>query len=524
MKGNVMFGERQESDYIVVGAGSAGSVVVRRLLGAGHSVHVIEAGPVDTDPAIHSPQGWPKLLGGPEDWGLFTTPQRHANNRKLFWPRGKVLGGSSSLNGMIYIRGHASDYDGWAQACGDLGWAWQNVLPLFRRSEAHERGSNQYHGADGPLPVSTIVRPHPLSVTFVDVAVAKGHKFIDDFNTEEMVGVGYNHTTTRDGERMSAWKSFVAPMLNHPMLTVTTGALVHQVVLAEGRAIGVAYSQGREAPRCVYANAEVVLSAGVIGSPKALLLSGIGPSAHLKSVDVDTIVDLSGVGENLHDHPLLSNLYAAKEPLAAGVNNLLEAQLYARSGVCDGPVPDLQPLFIHIPYPADGYPIPERGYTIAAGLVAPKSRGTLRLASSVPGELPLVDPNILADPYDLEAMVDAVEICREIGASDAFEPWRQAEVAPGRQATTREDLRAFVRQSVGTYHHQVGTCKMGVGDDPNAVVGPDLRVRGVEQLRVADASIMPTIPHGNTNAASIMIGERAADLILESAGTQANTP
>jgi choline dehydrogenase len=506
--------ERAVSNFVVVGAGSAGSVVVRRLLDAGHSVHVIEAGPVDTNPAIHSPQDWPALLGGPLDWGMFTTPQRHANDRRLFWPRGRVLGGSSSLNGMIYIRGHASDYDGWAKACGDRGWAWDNVLALFKRSEAHELGATEYHGAGGPLPVSTIGAPHPLSVAFVEGAMANGHMLLEDFNADEMVGVGYNQTTTRGGERMSAWTSFVAPVLDHPDLTVSTGALVHRIVVDRGCAVGVEYSLDGGAPRRAYADAEVILCAGVLGSPKALLLTGIGPSAHLEAVGVHPLVDLAGVGENLHDHPLVSNLYEAAGPLPAGENNLLEAQLYARSTHCEGPAPDLQPLLIHIPYPADGYPVPEHGYTIAAGLVAPRSRGALRLASADPSAQPLADPNILADPTDLEALVEAVELCRDIGAARAFAPWMAAEVAPGREATTRAKLREFVRRSVGTYHHQVGTCKMGAPDDPDAVVGTDLRVRGVERLRVADASIMPTIPAGNTNAPSIMIGEQAADLII----------
>ncbi len=329
-----------------------------------------------------------------------------------------------------------------------------------------------------------------------------------------MVGVGYNHTTTRDGERMSAWRSFVAPVLNHPKLTVTTGALVHRVVLGNGSAIGVEYSRDGESLLRAYADAEVVLSAGVLGSPKALLLSGIGPAAHLESVGVTPVVDVPAVGDNLHDHLLLSNVYEATGPQPAGTNNLLEAQLFARSAVCSGAAPDLQPLFIHIPYPAEGYRVPQHGYTIAAGLVTPKSRGSLRLASADPRDPPLADPNVLAEPDDVEAMVDAVEMCREIGASAAFAPWRKSEVAPGPAVVTREALRAFVRQSVGTYHHQVGTCTMGAATDPNAVVGPDLRVRGVENLRVADASIMPTVTAGNTNAPTIMIGERAADLLL----------
>jgi choline dehydrogenase len=504
------------SDYVVVGAGSAGSVIVRRLLDADFSVHVIEAGAADTEPAIHSPQGWPALLGGSHDWGVLTTPQRHAHDRKLFWPRGKVLGGSSSINGMIYIRGHESDYDGWAQLTGDDSWRWQDVLPLFKRSEAHELGASEFHGADGLLPVSTITTPHPLSEAFVDAAVANGHKMIDDFNGADMVGVGYNHTTTKNGERMSAWKSFVTPILNHPKLTITTGAVVHRVILENNRAVGVEYSCGDQALCHARADAEVVLSAGVLGSPKLLLLSGIGPGTQLRSVGVTAVVDLPGVGRNLHDHLLVSNIYEAKEPLSPGMNNLLEAQLYSRSSGCDGAAPDLQPLFIHVPYPADGYPVPEHGYTIAPGLVAPKARGTLRLASADPTDPPLVDPNVLGEHADLEAMVDAVEMSRDIGSSAAFARWRNTEVAPGRGAKTRDDLRQFVKRAVGTYHHQVGTCRMGSPEDADAVVGADLRVRGIENLRVADASIMPTVPSGNTNAPTIMIGERAADLLLGS--------
>jgi choline dehydrogenase len=493
--------DQRLSDFVVVGAGAAGSVVVRRLLDAGHSVHVIEAGPVDTDPAIHCPQGWPTLLGGPLDWGVFTTPQRHANNRRLFWPRGKVLGGSGSLNGMIYIRGHPDDYDGWATATGDPGWAWKQVLPVFKRSLEL-------------LPVSPITDPHPLSEAFVDAAIALGHKPINGFNTGEMVGVGYNETTTRRGERMSAWKSFVAPVLRHPNLTVTTDVIVHRAIVEKGRATGVEFSGTSGAMTRAYADSEVVLSAGVLGSPKILLLSGIGPAAHLESVGVRPLVDLPGVGENLHDHLLISNLYAAEYDPQPGWNNLLEAQLFTHSSHTDDVAPDLQPLFIHIPYPADGFTTPDHGYTIAAGLVAPRSRGNLRLTSACPAEPVLADPNILADPYDLEAMVDAVVMCRDIGASAAFAAWRKVEVAPGHTARTRDQLRAFVRRAVGTYHHQVGTCKMGAASDPEAVVGPDLRVWGIDGIRVADASIMPTVPHGNTNAPSIMIGERASDLIL----------
>ncbi|WIV55449.1 GMC family oxidoreductase [Amycolatopsis nalaikhensis] len=502
-------GSHTSSDYVIVGAGSAGSALARRLLDAGRTVHVLEAGPADTDEAIHSPQGWPTLLAGPRDWTVMTVPQEHANGRSLFWPRGKVLGGSSSLNGMIYMRGHRTDYDGWA-AQGCTGWGWDDVRPLFLRSEDHLAGADEHHATGGPLPVSRIETPHPTAQAFVDAAVAAGHKRTEDFNGEDMRGVGFTEMTVRDGRRMSAWQSFVAPVLDHPGLTVTTSALIDRVVVENGRAVGVEYLVDGER-HVARAEGEVVLSAGTIGSPAILLRSGIGPAAHLREVGVDVVADVAGVGENLHDHPLISVVYEASKPLPAGGNNLLEAQFYADSTGWTDAAPDLQPLFLHLVYPAEGYEVPEHGYTIAAGIVAPKSRGTLRLASADPTAPALVDPRILADPYDLEALCDAIEMSREVGAQRAFDEWREREVAPGPSATTRDDIREFARRSVGTYHHQVGTCRMGVDD--LAVVDPDLRVRGIDGLRVADASIMPVVPSGNTNAPSIMVGEKAADLI-----------
>lgn len=504
--------DTHSADYIIVGAGSAGSALAGRLIEAGKSVHIIEAGPVDTSEEIHSPQGWPLLLGGDQDWSVMTTPQKHANDRSLFWPRGKVLGGSSSLNGMIYMRGHQADYDGWAEA-GCEGWSWDDVLPIFKRSEDHLAGADDHHVTGGPLPVSPITTPHPTAEAFVEAAIAAGHKRNEDFNGSEMRGAGFNEMTVRDGKRMSAWQSFVDPHLDSPLLTVTTGAMIDKVTVEDGRAIGVEYVQDGQR-QTASADSEIIISAGTIGSPAILLRSGIGPSDHLGELGVDVVAEVPGVGENLHDHPLISLVYESTKPLPAGENNLLEAQLYADSQGWEGAAPDLQPLFLHLVYPAEGYEMPEHGYTIAAGIVAPKSRGTIRLASADPSDPPLVDPNILADPYDLEALCDAIEICREVGAQAAFEDWRKREVSPGPEAVTRDDIRDFARKSVGTYHHQVGTCRMGV--DELAVVDPQLRVRGIAGLRVADASVMPQVPSCNTNAPSIMIGEKASDLILGS--------
>ncbi|TMR97789.1 GMC family oxidoreductase [Nonomuraea basaltis] len=501
--------EAAEHDYVVVGAGSAGSVITRRLLDQGYRVHVLEAGPGDDDPLISTPQAWPALLGGEMDWAIPTVPQKHANDRSIIWPRGKVLGGSSSINGMIYVRGHRSDYDSWAYG-GCPGWDWESVLPLFKRSEDHVDGASEWHGAGGPLPVSRIADPHPTALAFIEAATALGIPQTDDFNGEQMSGVGFNHVTVRDGKRMSAWQSFVAPVAGLPGLTVTTGAHAHRVLFEGERAVGVEYSVGGTLHR-TRAAAEVVLCGGVIGSAQLLLLSGVGPAGQLRELGIGVLADLPGVGENLHDHAIVFNLYEAAKPLPPGKANLLEAQLFASTDA-RRPGPDLQPLFFHVVYPADSYPVPEHGYTIAPGIVRPLSRGTLRLASADPETSPLVDPNMLAESHDLEALVDAVEMCREIGASSSFDEWRKAEVAPGPDARTRDDLREFVRRAVSTYQHQVGTCRMGL--DSMSVVDPSLRVHGVSGLRVADASIMPSVPSGNTNAPSIMIGEKASDLIL----------
>lgn len=503
------------SDYVIIGAGSGGSALARRLVDAGYSVHVLEAGPVDENPNVHSPQGWPALLMSDNDWAVMTVPQEHLGGRVVYWPRGKTLGGSSSMNGMIYMRGDKSDYDAW-EAAGATGWAWNDVFPIFKRAEDHEDGADEFHGAGGPLHVERIAKAdrNPLAQAFVDAAVQAGIEETEDFNRERLDGAGFNHTTTKDGRRASAWQGFVAPILGNPLLSVTTSALVDKVVIENGRATGVKYSVNGE-DHTAHASREVIVCAGAIGSPAVLLRSGIGPKAHLDSLGIDTVSDVPGVGENLHDHLLVSVLYESNEPVPAGKWNLLEAQLYARSSAWEGPAPDLQPLFIHMPYPTDGVSAPEQGYTIVAGTVRPYSRGTIRLADANAATPPLVDPNIFADERDLEAMVDAIELVRDVGAQDAFSPYRKSEFAPGVEITSREDLRDFARRTVGTYHHQVGTCRMG--QDELAVVDPQLRVRGVAGLRVADASVMPSVPSANTNAPSIMIGDRASDFIIADA-------
>ncbi|MEU1728456.1 GMC family oxidoreductase N-terminal domain-containing protein [Nonomuraea sp. NPDC005692] len=514
------------AEYVVVGGGSAGSVLVRRLLDAGHSVHLLEAGGPDTGPLtgplIRDPRGWPLLLLSRHTANLATIPQREAYRRRLRWTRGTVLGGGSAVNAAVYVRGHAHDFDAWAQA-GCHGWSWQDVLPLFKRSEDYALGPALHHGSGGPLPVEPITDPNPLSLAFLQAAQEYGHPLTHDFNGENMTGVGCNHLNTRDGRRVSAWNGFAGPLLNHRLLTVTTGVLAHRILFNAGRAVGVQYSQrhqskpgrivtGSARTHVARAHTEVIVCAGVIGSPALLLRSGIGPAEHLRALDLPVITDLPGVGQNLHDHLLVPVVYRSARWLPWRTRNFAEAQLFAHSGRHPGPAPDLMPVLMHLVYPPRLLPPPGHGYTIAAGLVRPLSRGTLRLAGADPDVAVRADPQVLTEPADLEVLVQAVRMCRDIGDQAPLRNWRSVEVLPGPSVKDDSDLRAFVRQTVSTYHHQAGTCRMGT--DPRAVVAPDLRIHGVDGLRVADASIMPRVPSANINAATIMIGEKAADLVL----------
>jgi choline dehydrogenase len=411
---------------------------------------------------------------------------------------------------MIYIRGHRSDYDAWA-ADGCEGWGYDDVLPLFKRSEDFSRGESDYHGAGGLLHVSADYEPHPLQAAVVEAAQEVGIPFNDDHNGPIQDGVGYCHLMIKGNVRQSQAVAFLRPVLDAPNLTVLTGTRVRRLLLEGGRCVGVDVGA-----RELRARQEVVLCAGTIESPKLLMLSGIGPAAELARVGVEVAVDLPGVGENLHDHVLSPVVCSSARQMPATVpgTNPLHVHLFARSR-SDLPAPDTQPLVFHVPAYLPGMEGPPDGFTLMGGVVRPQSRGRLALASGDPDDPPVIDPAYLVEEADVDALAWSLGQAREISRTDALADWLGEELYPGIGVSSPADVRKYVRDTAITYHHQVGTCRMGV--DELAVVDPRLRVRGVDGLRVADASIMPTVTAGNTHAPTTMIGERAADLVLTGA-------
>ena len=504
-------------DVVVVGSGSGGAVVARRLVDAGASVLLLEAGATDDNPAIHDPPRLFELWDSEQDWGYRTVPQSACAGRELHLPRGKVLGGSSALNGMIYVRGHRSDYDTWAYL-GNAGWGYDDVLPLFKRSEDFDLGPSDYHGAGGPLRVLSQYDVHPFHTSVVAAAQEAGIPFNDDHNGASLDGVGYAQLNIRDGVRDGVTAAFLNPVLNSAPLTVLTGARATRLLFDGTRCTGVELVRNGIVEQA-HAEHEVVVCAGTIESPKLLLLSGIGDGADLSRLGIDVVADLPGVGRNLHDHVLSPVIHASATTMPEVLPGLqqLHSHLFwhSRPGL---PGPDLQPLFFHLPLYLEGMEGPPDGYTLMAGVIRPASRGSLTLASSDPSIAPLVDPAYLSCDADVDALVAAIELCREIGSQAALGEWRGAELYPGEGARSREALRDYVRTTAITYHHQVGTCKMGV--DELAVVDPELRVYGIDGLRVADASIMPFVTSGNTHAPTLMIGERAADLVSRALGAR----
>jgi len=525
-------------DYVIVGAGSAGCVLAHHLSAdPALRVLLVEAGGRDRSPLIHAPGGMlPIMISGAYNWGYRSVPQKHLHDRVLYLPRGKVLGGSSSTNGMVYCRGTRSDYDQWAVQ-GNAGWSYAELLPYFKRAETHELGESEFHGGSGPLRVGRPRVKHPLAVAFVEAGQQAGHPYNDDTNGSRREGFGPTDVTAWKGRRQSTAAAYLRPVRSRPNLEVLTRAHVTRVLFEGRRAVGVEL-RVRGASRAVRAEREVILSAGALNSPQLLMLSGVGDPRHLREHGIDTLVALEGVGQNLHDHlathvklrsrvpismfkyfgPVQGALAVAryvalrKGPLA---DPGMEAVAFVRSdpALAD---PDLKFHFLMALYRNNGRElIPEHGFGVHINAVKPRSTGRLRLASADPAAAPLIDQGYLADPRDLDAMRAGLRIAREVFRQRAFDPYRGEELDPGVRAQSDADLDAYVREKSEADYHSVGTCKMG--KDPLAVVDDRLRVHGTESLRVVDASIMPRIVSGNTNMATIMIAEKGSDLILDRA-------
>ena len=431
-----------------------------------------------------------------------------ATGIRLPLPRGRGLGGSSSINAMVFARGHRASYDAWV-AAGATGWGSADLLPHFRRSEHTENRDPVVRGVGGPVIVGPADPPNPVVAAGLAAAIEVGHAKASDVSSGMELGFGLTDLSIVNGRRWSAVDAYLAPALGRPNLEVVTNALVHRVTLDQGRCTGVEYSVGAE-KFTSWSTGEVVVTAGAIGSPQLLMQSGIGPRSHLREVGVDVVVDLPGVGENLQDHPTSCVIYSAAQPVPAGTNGHDEAI----GLVCSNPAlegPDLQISIVDFPYAPELPNTAAGGYSIMFALMTPRSRGTVRLTSHQSDAAPAIDPNYYSNPHDLDVMVAGLRMAREIGRADALAPWRRAEVLPGPAMQDEESLRAFLRTNLSTYFHYAGTCR--IGEDDMAVVDTELRVHGVSRLRVADASVMPTIVSANTNATVYAIAERAATLI-----------
>ena len=524
-----------EYDYIVVGAGSAGCVVANRLSADGKAkVLLLEAGGKDKSIWIKVPVGFAKLLNMESlNWCFETAPEDNTRERNIPIPRGKVLGGSSSINGMLYVRGQAQDYDHWAQL-GNRGWSYQDVLPVFKMSEHFERGGDELRGGGGPLNVADMREEHEILDAFVDAGVEAGYPRNPDYNGASQEGFGYYQVTQKNGERFSAADAFLKPAMNRANLTVETNALAQKVLFEGKRAVGLAYTvNGR--PREARASGEVVLCAGAVQSPQLLELSGVGQPELLKEHGIDVVHELPGVGENLRDHYTARLTWTVSQPITLndqtrGPRMLWEIMRYGTAkrgiltytaGIVHGFVktrpeletPDIQ---FHIAHASASDPKTrtldkDPGMTAAVCQLRPESTGSIHISAGKAGSAPAIRPNFLSAELDRECITEGLKIARKVGEQPALNPYRNAEIRPGPECQSDEDWLNYARDTGATVYHPIGTCKMG--SDQMAVVDDELRVHGLQGLRVVDASIMPTLVSGNTNAPAIMIGERGAAMI-----------
>lgn len=515
-------------DYIVIGAGSAGCVMANRLSEDGHTVLLLEAGTPDKKTEVKIPAAFSALFKTEVDWNYETTPQPELKNRKIYTPRGKMLGGSSSINAMIVQRGHPNNYNQWAEM-GNESWSWDDCLPYFKKLENNERFTSGIHGQGGPLNVTDLRDPNEISQAFVQAAQEAGFGHRADFNDGEQIGFGLFQVSQKDGQRHSAATAYLVPALGRSNLHVETEAQVTTLTFDGKTCTGVAYKQGGQAKTATVTK-EVILCGGAINSPQLLMLSGIGPAGHLQDMGIEVLLDLPGVGQNLIDHMSMLVGFHSKQPItlakAESLVNLAKFLLFKKGMLTsnvgeaggflqlrkDAPVPDLQYHFGPTHFVNHGFGNPDgHGISMGPTLVYPKSRGEIKLASNNPFAPPIIDPRYLSDPDDLEVLLEGVKIARKIAHSPALTPYIGEEYIPGEKVTTDDELRDAIREHVETIYHPVGTCKMG--SDPMAVVGDDLRVHGIQGLRVVDASVMPMIPNANTNIPTMMVAEKAADMV-----------
>jgi choline dehydrogenase len=530
-------------DYIIVGAGSAGCVLADRLSASGrHRVLLLEAGGHDRHMWIHIPLGFGKLFDNAKvNWLYKSEPEPELNNRRIIQPRGKVLGGSSSINGLLYIRGQREDFDHWRQL-GNTGWGFADVLPYFRRAEDQERGADELHGAGGPLAVSDVSEPHPLCEAFIDAAQQAGFQRNDDFNGPSQEGAGYFQLTAKNGRRWSTAVGYLRQARRRPNLAIVSNALATRVLFSGRRAIGVEYRLGQkhgQTTRAAYADGEVIVAGGAFNSPQLLQLSGLGPAKILSDLGIDVVADMPGVGADLQDHLQVRMQYRCTEPITmndvinhwryrygAGLRYILTRKGlltigagYAGAFLRTRPelaTPDVQIHFLIFSADTAGAALhPYPGFMTSVCQLRPQSRGFVRIKSNDPSVPPAIQPRYLTARTDCDTVVDGLNVMRRVMNQPAMRRYIAEERAPGEDCTSDADLLAFARDNGTTVYHPTSTCRMG--SDPGAVVDERLRVRGFDRLRVIDASIMPTVVSGNTNAAAVMIGEKGADMVLEDA-------
>ncbi|MDO5619166.1 GMC family oxidoreductase [Kocuria sp.] len=528
--GGQTFNHGAARSFIVVGAGTAGCIVARRLVEAGHTVTVYEAGPYDDNPAIHQISRLGELWHSAEDWDYFTVPQEHSNGRVIHWPRGRVTGGSHALNAAIWVRGAAEDYDSWAKD-GCSGWSWMDVEPWFKALEDFVPGDDHAiaatRGQGGPIPVRQDYPLNPVFKSIIQAAGEVGVAYNPDYNSGELDGISQQQINVRAGRRFNTWMAMLKSIADHPRLRVVTGAVIQRLVWDGNNAVGVQFAplDTPDAEGTVDRADEVILCAGAIDTPKILLRSGVGPAHDLKSLGIPVVADLP-VGENLHDHllaPVIAETTGREIPHPDTDWSVTQTHLFWRSEP-DLPLPDTQPIHFSVPMYDDGMEGPADGFTLHAGLVRPYSRGTLKLTGARVTDPVELDPNIFSDSRDLDALHASLRQARAMVAAPALAAdWGAVEIYPGAEVQSAESEREYIKRWVTTYHHQVGTCRMGTEDQ--AVVDPQtLNVWGLRGVRVMDASVMPTVPTGNTNASTAMIAAKGVAALLAESSVGAEVP